>query len=371
MTQTAPGPLYGIRIVEFVGLGPGPYAGQLLADLGAEVVAIDRPGPKPAFTTDRGKRSVLLDLHRDGAAEAALRLCATADALIEGFRPGVMERLGLGPDEVAACAPALVYARMTGWGQTGPWAGTAGHDLNYIGLTGALGAMGEAGHPPMPPLNFVGDYGGGSLFLVMGLLAGIIEARATGQGRVVDAAILDGTASFMGVVASLGAMGQWTGEREDNLIDGGAPFYRCYATSDAKWLAVAPVEPQFLAIMLEVLGIDPSEYGTQLDKAEWPRQRALLERGFAERTRDEWAAVFDGTDACVTPVLAFAEAMEHPQNQARALYAARGGMTQPKVAPVMGAAPAPAMPERGGDGRAVLGELGYTDEEAEALLSAR
>ena len=369
--MSAPRPLTGLRVVEFVGLGPGPYAGQLLADLGAEVIAIDRPGPKPAFTTDRGKRSVLLDLRAEGAAEAALRLCETSDALIEGFRPGVMERLGLGPAEVAARAPALVYGRMTGWGQTGPWAGVAGHDLNYVGLTGALHAMGEAGRPPTPPLNFVGDYGGGSMFLVMGLLAGVIEARATGRGRVVDAAILDGTASFMGVVASLGAMGQWTGARQANLIDGGSPFYRCYGTSDDGWLAVAPIEPQFLAVMLGVIGVDPSEYGAQHDRAEWSRQRALLEGVFASRTRDAWAEAFDGTDACVTPVLSFAEAMDHPQNQARALYAARGGLTQPKVAPVMGEAAVPEMPERGGDGRAVLAELGYTGSEADALLSSR
>lgn len=374
MTSARPpsGPLSGIRVVELVGLGPGPYAAQLFADLGAEVVSIDRPGAKPAFTTDRGKRSIVLDLRRPGATEAVLRLCERSDALIEGFRPGVAERLGLGPEAVHARAPGSVYGRMTGWGQTGPWAKTAGHDLNYIGLTGALAAMGEAGRPPVPPLNFVGDYGGGSLFLVMGLLAGIIEAKRTGRGRVVDAAIVDGAASFMGVVASLGAMGQWSGEREDNLIDGGAPFYRCYETSDGRWMAVAPIEPQFLAVMLDVLGVEPSAYGAQLDKAEWPRQRALLEGVFARRTRDEWAEAFDGTDACVTPVLSFAEAMDHPQNRARALYEARGGLTQPKVAPVMGeSVPVPAMPERGADGAAVLGELGYTDEEAAALLSPR
>ena len=364
------GPLYGLTVVELVGLGPGPYAGQLLADLGAEVVAIDRPGFKPPMTTDRGKRSVVMDLRGDGASEAVLRLCERADALIEGFRPGVAERLSLGPKHVHARNPKLVYGRMTGWGQTGPWAKKAGHDLNYIGLTGALHAMGEAGRPPTPPINFVGDYGGGSMFLVMGLLAGVIEARATGQGRVVDAAILDGTASFMGVVSSLDALGQWSGVREDNLIDGGAPFYRCYRTQDGGWMAVAPIEPQFLAQMLGVIGVDPSEYGAQMDKAEWPRQRALLEGVFARRTRDEWAAAFDATDACVTPVLSYAEAMDHPQNQARALYEARGGRTEPKVAPMMGeGAAVPNAVERGADGKAVLTELGYTEEEAERLLA--
>ena len=364
------GPLQGLTVAELVGLGPGPYAGQLLADLGAEVVAIERPGFRPPMTTDRGKRSVVMDLRGDGAAEAVLRLCERSDALIEGFRPGVAERLGLGPEEVHARNPRLVYGRMTGWGQTGPWAGKAGHDLNYIGLTGALHAMGEAGRPPVPPINFVGDYGGGSMFLIMGLLAGVIEARTTGRGRVVDAAILDGTASFMGVVASLEALGQWSGARSDNLIDGGAPFYRCYEAKDGGWLAVAPIEPQFLAEMLAVIGVGPSEYGAQMDKAEWPRQRALLESVFARRTRDEWAAAFDATDACVTPVLSYAEAMEHPQNQARALYEARGGRRAPKVAPVMGVeAAAPRAPERGADGAAVLRELGYTDDEAAALLA--
>ena len=366
----APGPLAGVRVVELGGIGPGPYAGQLLADLGAAVVAIARPGGALPMTTDRGKRSVMMDLRQSGAAEAVLRLCERSDALIEGFRPGVAERLGLGPDAVAARAPALVYGRMTGWGQTGPWAHKAGHDINYIGLTGALHATGEAGRPPMPPLNALGDYGGGAMFLIMGLLAGIIEARATGKGRVVDAAIVDGTASFMGVVSSLGAFGQWTDAREANLLDGGAPFYRCYWTKDGGWMAAGAIEASFFAEMLAVLGVDPSEYGGQMDRDAWPRQRALLEAVFARRTRDAWSAAFDGTDACVTPVLSFAEAMDHPQNQARALYAARAGRTEPKVAPVMGAeADAPMVPERGGDGKAVLKELGYTEEEATALLA--
>lgn len=357
-------PLAGVRVLELAGIGPGPYAAQLLGDLGAEVVCVRRPGPQLPFLTDRGKRFVTLDLRADGAAEAVLRLAERSDLLIEGFRPGVTERLGIGPDVVRARAPALVYGRMTGWGQTGPWAGRAGHDLNYVGLTGALHAMGEAGRPPTPPLNLVGDYGGGSLFLCLGLLAALTRARETGEGSVVDAAILDGVASMMGVVGSLAALGQWTGERQDNLIDGGAPYYRCYACADGGYVAVAPIEARFFALMLAGLDIDQSEYGDQNDRAAWARQHAMLEARFAERSRDDWAAVFDGTDACVTPVLSYEEAMDHPQNEARGLYAEAGGTRQPKVAPVVGAgAPLPEA-SAGGD---VLAELGYTDEERAAL----
>ena len=355
-------PLEGIRVAELVGIGPGPYAGQLLADLGAEVIAIDRPAPRPPLVTDRGKRSVILDLRAEGAAEAVLTLCETTDLFIEGFRPGVAERLGVGPDAVRARNPALVYGRMTGWGQTGPWARTAGHDINYVALTGALHAMGEAGRPPPPPLNLVGDYGGGSMFLVTGLLAGLLRARTTGEGSVVDAAIVDGVASLMGVVPSLAALGLWSPGRQANMIDGGAPYYRCYACRDGGYVAAGPIEPQFLAIMLETLGIDPGEYGAQNDKDEWPRQHALLEARFAERARDEWAAVFDGTDACVTPVLSWQEARTHPQGVARGLYPEEDGRVQPKVAPATGAAdaPVPPLPARGAHTEAVLSGLGLS-----------
>ena len=371
MTGSSSRPLEGIRVVELVGIGPGPYAGQLLADLGAEVIAIDRPTPRPPLVTDRGKRSVILDLRAEGAAEAVLKLSETADLLIEGFRPGVAERLGVGPEAVHARRPALVYGRMTGWGQTGPWAKTAGHDINYVGLTGALHAMGEAGRPPTPPLNLVGDYGGGSLFLVTGLLAGLLRARTTGEGSVVDAAIVDGVASLMGIVPSLAALGMWSEERQDNMIDGGAPYYRCYACRDGGYMAAGPIEPQFFAIMLDVLGIDPAAYGGQNDKDRWPAQHAMLEATFAERTRDEWAAVFSGTDACVTPVLTWREAREHPQGAARNLYPAAQNHVQPKVAPVIGAdAPVPPLPDRGAHTSEVLGELGLTADDI-ARISAR
>lgn len=363
-------PLEGITVVELVGIGPGPYAGQLLADLGAQVIAIDRPAPRPPLVTDRGKRSVILNLREEGAAEVVLSLCEQADLLIEGFRPGVAERLGVGPDAVRARNPGLVYGRMTGWGQTGPWATTAGHDINYVALTGALHAMGEAGRPPTPPLNLVGDYGGGSMFLVMGLLAGLLRARTTGEGSVVDAAIVDGTASLMGVVPSLAALGLWSAERQDNMIDGGAPYYRCYACKGGGYMAAGPIEPQFHAEMLRVLGIDPAAHGDQNDKSAWPRQHAALEARFAERTREEWADAFAGTDACVTPVLTWREAREHPQGQARDLYPDAHGTTQPKVAPVMDAdaAPVPPVPTRGAHTAEVLSDLGL-DEDAISRLS--
>ena len=371
MTGSLSRPLEGIRVLELVGIGPGPYAGQLLADLGAEVIAIDRPAPRPPLVTDRGKRSVILDLRAEGAAEAVLKLSETADLLIEGFRPGVAERLGVGPEAVHARKPSLVYGRMTGWGQTGPWAKTAGHDINYVALTGALHAMGEAGRPPTPPLNLVGDYGGGSLFLVTGLLAGLLRARTTGEGSVVDAAIVDGVASLMGVVPSLAALGMWSAERQDNMIDGGAPYYRCYACQDGGYMAAGPIEPQFFAIMLDTLGIDPSDYGGQNDKERWPKQHAMLEAKFAERTRDEWAAAFAGTDACVTPVLTWREAREHPQGAARALYPETHDRVQPKVAPVLGTdAPVPPLPDRGAHTDEVLSGLGLTADDI-ARLSAR
>lgn len=365
-------PLGGVRVIELVGLGPGPYCGQLMADLGAEVIAIDRPGPRLPLISDRGKRPVTLDLRRDGAADAVLKLCETADALIEGFRPGVAERLGVGPEAAQARNPALVYGRMTGWGQTGPWAGMAGHDLNYIGLTGALLAMGENGAPPPPPLNLVGDYGGGSLFLAFGVVSALLTAKQTGRGAVVDAAIVDGVASMMGVVHSLGALGQWTPARRDNLLDGGAPFYRCYTCKDGGYLAVAPLEPQFFREMLKRLDIAEDEYGAQLDKAEWPRQHALLEEVFARRTRDEWAALFDGVDACVTPVLSYEEAETHPQGRARGLYEEAHGRKQPKTAPVVGGgAEIPLMSAPGAETEAVLKEAGFSEEEIAALTAPR
>ena len=375
--QQSTGPLAGYRIIEFAGIGPGPYAGQLLADLGAEVVCIERPAPgaNPTAGTatidNRGKQSLVLDLRKPGASAVALRLIEGADGLIEGNRPGVMERLGLGPDECHAVNPKLVYGRMTGWGQTGPWAKVAGHDINYIAITGALHAMGKAGEVPMPPLNLVGDYGGGSLFLVMGMLSALLRAQKTGEGDVVDAAIIDGTSSLMGMFYTLAGHGRWSTNRQSNLLDGGMPFYRCYATADDKFVAVGCIEPQFFALMLEKLEIDPGDFGAQHDPVQHAAQHRRLEEIFGSRTRDEWAALFDGSDACVAPVLDYEEAASHPQNRARGGLIEHGGLIHPRTAPGFAVAePTPdfAIPDRGQDTRTVLAAAGLDPDAIEQLI---
>jgi alpha-methylacyl-CoA racemase len=335
--RTARGPLRGIRIVEFAGIGPGPFAAMLLADMGADVVRIERPGTPPANPRDLVGRSrsgaVQLDLKNPSHREQALQLLAHADALIEGFRPGVMERLGLGPAEVLAANPHLVFGRMTGWGQTGPLRLAAGHDINYISLPGALAAMGEPGAPPPPPLNLVGDYGGGSMYLVMGMLAALLEARQSGQGQVVDAAMCDGVASLMTQFYALSAMGQWTALRSDNLLDGGAPFYGTYACSDGKYLSVGPIEPQFYAVLREKLELTDPVFDRQNDKRAWPAIREKLAQVFATRTRDEWCALLEGTDACIAPILTMAEAPSHPHLAARETFVTHEGIVQPAPAP--------------------------------------
>ena len=352
-------PLQNVTVVEMSGLGPGPHAGQLLADWGAEVIAVSRPGQPMQPVESRGKRSVVLDLAGDRAREAVLRLAQRADVLIEGYRPGVMERLGLGPSEMHARNPRLVYGRMTGWGQTGPWARVAGHDINYIGLTGALHAMGHAERPPAPPLNLVGDYGGGSMFLVGGVLAALLRSRETGEGAVVDAAIVDGTLSLFGLMFSMAGQGMWTTAREANLLDGGAPFYRCYEAADGGFMAVGCLEPKFFARMLELLGIAPEDYGAQNDRTLWDDQAALLARTFASRDRATWEGVFDGEDACVTPVLTYGEAREHPHMRARESLRERSGVLHPGPAPRFGGDVAvPDVPEAGADTQAVLREVG-------------
>ena len=367
-------PLEGYRIIELVGIGPGPYSCQLLADLGAEVIAVGRPGQTIASVDARGKTSVMLDLRKPGAAEVILKLVENADALIEGNRPGVTERLGIGPEACFARNPKLVYGRMTGWGQTGPWAGMAGHDINYISVTGALLAMGKEGEPPAPPLNLVGDYGGGSLFMVMGVLAALMRAEKTGKGDIVDAAIIDGVSSMMGILHSLAGVGAWSPARSSNLLDGGAPFYRCYKTSDDKFMAAGAIEPQFFAKMLEILRIDPIAYGKQNDRGAWPRQHALLEAVFATKTRDEWAVLFDATDACVTPVLDYQEAARLPQNLARASHVEANGLIHPHIAPRFAGeaddwSPADVQP-LGEQTEAVLKAAGLSDEEMRALADS-
>ena len=341
-------PLSGLRILEFDGLGPVTFAGMVLADLGAEVLRLTRSATAgaPAFgdvggeILHRGRAAVAVDLKDPADLERVRALVDSADALIEGFRPGVMERLGLGPEACAARNPRLVFGRITGWGQSGPMAREVGHDLNYIALSGALSMMGEPDRPPRPPLNVVGDYGGGAMVLVVGVLAALLEARTTGRGRVVDAAMTDGSALLTSLFHALGARGLWREARGANLLDGGAPFYRCYTCRDGRFVAVGALEPQFYAALLAGLGV-PSAEAPQFDMAGWPALHARFAEVFASRDRDEWAAHFAGTDACVTPVLTVAEAPGHPHNAARGTFV-KQGVVQPAPAPRFdGAAPTP------------------------------
>ncbi|MGN6753110.1 MAG: CaiB/BaiF CoA transferase family protein [Intrasporangium sp.] len=334
------GPLTGTKVVELAGIGPSPFACMLLADLGADVIRIDRPGPSPlplpmppeADLLRRGRPSVALDLkHPDGLA-AALRLVEGADVLVEGYRPGVAERLGLGPDACLERNPRLVYGRMTGWGQDGPLAQAAGHDNDYIAITGALAAIGSAGGPPQLPLNLVGDFGGGAMYLVVGILAALLEASHSGRGQVVDAAIVDGTSHLATLLVGLVGGGAWSTERGTNALDGGLPWYSVYETSDGGWLAVGALEDQFWTVLLERLGLAHTAPDRR-DPSTWPALRALLADTFRTRTRDQWAALLEGTDACVAPVLDFTEAPGHPHLAARRTYVERDGLVQPAPAP--------------------------------------
>ncbi|MFJ3895252.1 CaiB/BaiF CoA transferase family protein [Streptomyces sp. NPDC090083] len=357
------GPLAGCRVVELGGIGPGPFAGMFLADLGAEVVRVDRPeradepdAGGPADVLNRGKRSVVLDLKHPAGPAALLELAARADVLIEGFRPGVTERLGIGPHACLARNPRLVYGRMTGWGRTGPLAETAGHDLTYIALTGALGAIGDAAGPPQIPLNLVGDFGGGGCYLVIGVLAALHAVGRTGVGQVVDAAIVDGTAHLLASTFGKLGRGAWTDERGINQLDGGWPFYAVYGTKDGRHMAVGALEPKFYRCLIDLLklDVDPER---QHDRTTWPDMRRRLTERFAERTRDEWAALFAGTDACVAPVLGLTEAAAHPQLAERRSLFTRDGVVQPGAAPRFSATPSspgPAAPPVGADTRAVL-----------------
>ncbi|MGW0434526.1 CaiB/BaiF CoA transferase family protein [Micromonospora sp. NPDC003197] len=362
------GPLAGVRVVELAGIGPGPFAAMLLADLGADVVRVDRPEPGALAAGDprrdllnRGKRSVVVDLKHPDGAEVVLGLADQAAIVIEGWRPGVAERLGIGPQAVLERNPGLVYGRMTGWGQHGPLARAAGHDIGYIAVAGALHPIGRAGGPPQIPLNLVGDFGGGALYLVVGCLAALHVARTTGRGQVVDAAIVDGTAHLTTMFAGLLTAGAWQPERGRNLLDGGAPFYDVYATADGGHMAVGALEPQFYAELLRLLGLADADLPAQHDVAGWPVLRARFAEVFAGRTRDEWTKVFEGTDACVAPVLSLAEAQRHPHLVARATFEEHFGVRQPAVAPRLSQTPGaigggPPLP--GADTETVLTEWG-------------
>jgi alpha-methylacyl-CoA racemase len=331
------GPLQGIRVIEIAGLGPGPFCAMLLADLGADVLRIERATGSGLFDpkfdlSNRGKRSVVLDLKKPEGVAAVLKLVESADILTEGFRPGVMERLGLGPDICLARNPKLVYGRMTGFGQTGPLAKVAGHDINYIAMSGALHAIGGP-DKPVPPLNLVGDFGGGALYLAFGLMAALIEAGRSGKGQVVDATMIDGAASLMTMMYGMAAAGSWDDRRYTNLVDGGAHFYDTYETADGRHVSIGSIEPQFYAELIRLAGLDPAEFAAQNDKAEWPRMKARLVEVFKTKTRDEWCSLMEGSDVCFAPVLSMFEAPEHPHNRERGTFIEIDGVLQPGPAP--------------------------------------
>ena len=378
------GPLTGVRVVEMAGIGPGPFCAMMLSDMGAEVLRVERkpsPGaadapPDPVFNPgrggvlNRGRRSVALDLKRPGAVDTVLHLVEGADCLLEGFRPGVMERLGLGPDDCLPRNPRLVYGRMTGWGQHGPLAQAAGHDINYIALSGALHAIGEAGHAPVPPLNLVGDFGGGGMLLAFGVVCALLESRGSGRGQVVDAAMCDGTATLMAMIYGFRGMGQWSDSRGANLLDGAAPFYGTYRCADDGYLAVGPIEPQFYAELLERCGVEDADLADPSDPENWPRQREKLATVFATRTRDEWCGLLEGSDACVVPILGLEEAPQHPHNRARGTFVEREGVVQPAPAPRFSRTPGeiqgpPPLP--GEHTEEALADWGLTPEEITGL----
>lgn len=366
------GPLAGLKVVEMQGIGPAPLAGQFLADLGAEVVVITRASAKadPTDVNNRGKRSIALNLKSDDGIGVALTLIAASDVLIEGFRPGVMERMGLGPDACHDKNPGLIYGRMTGWGQDGPLAQTAGHDINYLGLTGFLNAIGPADAPPPPPLNIGADYGGGTMFLLFGIMAALYERQTSGQGQVVDAAMVDGASALMGLVHGMIGKGLWSEQRHANLLDGGAPFYRTYECADGKFIAVGPLEPQFFAELVRLAGLPQEHCKTQMDPRQWADRHDAYAEVFRQKTRDEWAAIFDGSDACATPVLTWSEAPDHPHLAARGTFVRQDGVSQAAPAPRFSrtqAGPIRPIPAQGGDTDTVLQTLGYDSQTIETL----
>jgi alpha-methylacyl-CoA racemase len=371
--------LHGIKIVEFAALGPAPMGAMLLADLGATVLRVERKTAAGRPTADlfdpkidilnRSRQVIALDLKKPEGIEAALQLVAGADALIEGFRPGVMERLGLSPEACLARNPRLVYGRMTGWGQTGSLSQAAGHDINYLSLSGALHAIGEKDGKPVVPLNLVADCGGGAMFLALGVLAALLDARTSGQGQVVDAAMTDGSATLMTMMYTLKAMGQWSQERGSNLLDGGAHFYDTYRCRDGKYIAIGPIEPQFYTLFLEKVGITDPEFKAQWERANWPALKEKLQAVLMEKTRDEWCVLMEGTDACVTPVLDMDEAPRHPHNRSRQTFIEVGGVVQPAPAPRFSRTipDRPTSPTTGGAPMDILLEWGFDAKDVARL----
>jgi alpha-methylacyl-CoA racemase len=370
------GPLSGVRIIEFAGIGPAPFAGMMLADMGAEIVRIDRtqPARRPprADLMNRGRRSVALDLKSAEGVAAAARLIESADALIEGFRPGVMERLGLGPEQCLERNPRLVYGRMTGWGQEGPLAAAAGHDINYIALAGALAGIGRKDGKPVPPLNLVGDFGGGGMYLAFGVVCALLEAQRSGRGQVVDAAMVDGVASLLTMFYGLREVGAWSDVRGTNFLDGAAPYYDVYETADGEHVAIGSIEPQFYAELLQRIGLAETQLPSREDRAQWALLKQRLAAVFKTRTRAEWCTLLEGSDACFAPVLTMAEAPQHPHNRARGTFVEANGILQPGPAPRFSRTPGaidrpPPLP--GEHTREVLVEAGYAADEIAALLA--
>ena len=375
------GPLAGVKIVEIAGIGPGPFCAMMLADMGADVIRVDRAGSvrggdpevPPGDLINRGRRSVGVDLKTPEGVETVLRLIEQSDGLIEGFRPGVAERLGIGPDDCLARNPALAYGRMTGWGQEGPYAPTAGHDINYIALAGALDSMGRRGEAPVPPLNLVGDFGGGGMYLAFGLVCAILEARGSGRGQVVDAAMVDGAASLMTFFHGFRAMGIWNDERGTNLLDTGAHFYDVYECSDGKFVSIGSIEPQFYAELREKLGLHDAKWDGQMSRDDWPGFKEELTAIFATKTRDEWCELIEGSDVCFAPVLSMEEAPRHPHNVARGTFTEVAGITQPRPAPRFSRTDSTIErppPHAGQHTEEVLADFGFTGDEMAVLRDA-
>ena len=380
MTDRRGGPLAGLKVIEFAGIGPLPMCAMMLADQGADVIRIDRTEPsglgiaRPTHYdfTNRGRSSVAIDLKRPAGLACALDLIAGADALIEGFRPGTMERLGLGPETCLGRNQRLVYGRLSGWGQSGPLAAAAGHDLNYIAIAGVLGAIGRAGAPPTPPLNLVGDFGGGAMMLAFGVVSALLEARGSGRGQVVDAAVSDGATTLMTSLYGLAAAGLHGAPRGGNLLDSGAPHYDVYRCADGGWISIAPIEPKFRHELLRRVGLDPATFPDVTDPAQWPAARRLLTETFQTRSREAWCALLEGTDACFAPVLSMAEAEAHPHNRARATFMTVGGIRQPAPAPRFERTPAPVPqpPEAAGQSsRTALARWGIDPDRIDNLVA--
>jgi len=372
------GPLSGIKVIELAGIGPGPHCGMMLSDMGAEVIRINRTGgPAPGVqgaeikdVLSRGRRTIAVDLKRPEGTELVLRFCEKADALFEGFRPGVTERMGLGPDHCMARNPRLVYGRMTGWGQTGSLRMVAGHDINYISLSGALHAIGRKGDRPLPPLNLVGDFGGGGMLLAFGIVCGLVEAQRSGKGQVVDAAMVDGSAALMAMFFGRLSDARFSGERGTNLVDTGAHFYDSYETKDGQYISVGSIEPQFYAELIQKMGLDPVRYADQMDRNKWPEWKEEMIQVFKTKTRDEWCEIMLGSDVCFAPVLSMTEAVEHPLNKERGTFVTIDGLPQPAPAPRFSRT----VPEirhgihtKGQDTVSVLTDYGYTKSEIDVL----